>query len=54
MKRSLDMAELIEEIAEVLRQGDGEFVEALANQVLVPNVTYKQDGFFTQEIEESE
>ena len=52
MQRSLDMAELIEEIAEVLRQGDGEFVEYIANSVLVPKVTYKGDGFFTQEVEE--
>lgn len=44
--------EVIDEIAEVLRQGDGEFIEEIANKVLVPKITYIEDSMFTQEIEE--
>jgi hypothetical protein len=43
--------EIINEIAEVLRQGDGEFIERIANQVLVPNVTYLEDSLFEHEVD---
>jgi len=38
--------EIIKEIAEVLAHGDGEFIESIANQVLVSNVTYLEDSMF--------
>jgi len=52
MKRTLTADEIIHEISEVLAQGDGEFIEKIANQVLVPKVTYDGDSLFTQEVEE--
>ncbi len=48
--RTLTSDEVIDEIAETLRQGDGEFIETIANQVLVPEVIYAGDSIFTQEI----
>jgi len=50
MKRTLDSDELINEISEVLREGDGEFIEKIANMVLVPKITYIGDSIFEQEI----
>lgn len=50
MKRTLTCDEVINEIAEVLRQGDGEFIERIANMVLVPDVKYDGDSLFTQEV----
>ena len=52
MERTLTSDEIINEIAEVLRQGDGEFIANIANQVLVPEVTYNEDSIFTQIIDE--
>jgi len=49
--RKLSSDEVINQIAEVLREGDGEFIEDIANRVLVPEVTYKGDSIFEQEIE---
>lgn len=49
--RYLTSDELINEIAEVLRQGDGEFIERIANLVLVPAVEYDGDSTFTQEVD---
>lgn len=49
MKRTLTSDEVINEIAEVLRQGDGEFIEGIANQVLTPEVTYVEDSLFEQD-----
>lgn len=54
MKRTISGDELIQEITEVLRQGDGEFIEDIANRVLVTQVTYLEDGFFTQEVEDED
>jgi hypothetical protein len=51
MKRTLTTDELIDEIADVLRQGDGEFIAEIANKVLVPEVTYLEDSIFEQEVE---
>ena len=51
MKRTLDSDELINEIAEVLREGDGDFIERIANMVLVPEVTYIGDSMFEHETE---
>jgi len=50
MKRELTSDEVINEIAEILREGDGEFVANIANQVLVPEVTYLEDSMFEQKI----
>jgi len=44
--RILTSDELINEISEVLREGDGEFIESIANQVLVGEVTYQEDSIF--------
>lgn len=52
MKRILTADEVINEIAEVLSQGDGEFIAKIANQVLVPEVTYVEDSLFEQEVKE--
>ena len=49
MKRTLTSDEVINEIAEVLREGDGEFIEKIANQVLIPEVTYLGDSLFEHE-----
>lgn len=45
MKRTLTADEVIDEIAEVLRQGDEEFIEKIANMVLVPKITRKGKKF---------
>jgi len=52
MKRVLTSDEIIQEISEVLSQGDGEFIANIANQVLVPKVTYNGDSMFTQETDD--
>lgn len=52
MVRTLDSDELINEIAEVLREGDGDFIEKIANMVLVPGITYVGDSMFEQEEED--
>ena len=52
MSRTLTSDELINKIAEVLRQGDGEFITTIANRVLVQKITYDGDSMFTQEIED--
>ena len=49
MKRTLTSDEVINEIAEILRQGDGEFITEIANRVLVPEVSYLGDSMFEQE-----
>jgi len=54
MKRQMTSDEVINEIAEVLRQGDGEFIAGIANQVLVPEVTYLEDSIFEHTVEELE
>ena len=51
MTRTLTSDQLINEIAEVLRQGDGAFIAEIANKVLVPQVSYDGDSTFTQEVE---
>ena len=51
MVRRMDSDEVINEIAEVLREGDGDFIEKIANMVLVPEVTYVGDSMFEQETE---
>ena len=52
MKRILTSDEIIDEIADVLRQGDGEFIEDIANRVLVPKVTYTEDSLFEQDTDD--
>ena len=49
MVRTMDSDEVINEIAEVLREGDGDFIEKIANMVLAPRVTYIGDSMFEQE-----
>ena len=50
-RRTLTSDEIIAEIADVLAQGDGEFIAKIANLVMVPTVTYKGDSLFEQEWE---
>jgi len=38
--------ELIQDIAEVLTEADGLFIESIANKVLSHNVTYLEDSQF--------
>jgi len=52
MKRLLSADELVSEIAETLREGSGEFIEGIANQVLVPEITYLEDSLFEQVIDD--
>ena len=52
MERTLTSDEIIQEIGEVLSQGDGEFIERIANQVLVPEVTYVGDSMFKHTVED--
>ena len=49
---TLSSDEVIHEIAEVLAQGDGEWIEQIANMVLAVPVVYKGDSIFEREIEE--
>jgi hypothetical protein len=49
MKKSAD--EIIQEIAEVLAQADGDSIEMIANHVLTNKVTYIGDSMFEQEEE---
>ena len=51
MKRTLSADDVVNEIAEVLREGDGDFIQEIANKVLVPEVTYVGDSIFEQEVE---
>ena len=46
--------EIVNEIAEVLHEGDGDFIENIANQVLVPKVRYIEDSLFEHDIEVDE
>ena len=50
-KRTLTSDELIQEIAEILAMGDGEFIADIANRVIVPGVKYVGDSMFEQEWE---
>ena len=50
--RTLDADQVIAEICEVLRMGDGEFIQDIANQVLVPELKYDGDSLFIQRIQE--
>jgi len=52
MNETLTSDDVINEVAEVLRQGNGAFIEHIANQVLVPNVRYIQDSIFYREKED--
>lgn len=38
--------QIIQQIAEVLSQSDGKFIEAVANEILTNNVTYLGDSLF--------
>lgn len=51
-KETMTSGEFINEITEVLRNIDGEFIASIANQVPIPTITYDGDSLFTQEIED--
>ena len=40
--------QIINEISEILRQTDGDFIEQIANLVLMRSVTYIGDSIFQQ------
>ena len=52
MKKTAD--QIIAEVAEVLCQASGEFIEKIANQVLTRPVKYVEDSFFEQDDGEDE
>jgi hypothetical protein len=43
--------EIINEIAEVLREADGEFIEGVANRVLSGQTIYRDDSMFERVVE---
>ena len=49
--RTLTGDELINEIAEVLRQGDASFIRDIANKVIVPRVKIGGENKFVQELD---
>ncbi len=49
-KIPLTADEVIEQIAEILKEADGDFIEHIANQVLGNKVKYKEDSVFVLEI----
>jgi len=53
MIRKFNTATLIEELTEVLQQGDGEFIEKIANMVLIPKVEYIGNDTYTQDTEDN-
>ena len=54
MKRTVTISDVINEIAETLGESDGEFVEKIANMVLVPSFTYDGDSAFIQETDDED
>ena len=46
MKKTAD--EIIDEIAETLRQADGEWIETVANMCLTQEVKYTEDSMFEE------
>lgn len=48
-KTTLTADELIQEIAEVLAEADGKFLEVIASQILSARITYKEDSVFEKE-----
>lgn len=44
--------EVIAEIAKILRESDGEFIEEIAQKVFPSKIHYDGDSIFTQEVEE--
>jgi hypothetical protein len=49
MNETLTADDVINEIAEVLREADGDFIELIANSVLTNKVKYVGDSFFERE-----
>jgi hypothetical protein len=47
----LTVDDVINEIADVLREADGEYIESVANQILTREVTYTEDSLFERPIE---
>lgn len=51
-RRILTGNEVVNEIAEVLREGDEEFIVSIANKVLVPTISFDEaEQVFVQEVE---
>jgi hypothetical protein len=50
--RIISADEVINAIAEVLREADGTFIEEIANKILTDKVAYSEDSLFVQTIEE--
>jgi hypothetical protein len=48
--KTLTADEVINEIADVLRESDGEFITEIANRVLSHKIVYKDDSLFVKEI----
>jgi len=51
--KTLTADEVINGIAEILREADGEFIETIANLCLTKKVAYQGDSTFTQDTEEA-
>lgn len=54
----MDAENVIDQIAEILAEADGDFIEHIANQVLGRKVVYVEDSFFAfadeMDVEEEE
>ena len=48
-KQLLSADEVINEIADILKEADGDFIEHVANQVLGRKVKYVEDSLFEKE-----
>lgn len=46
MKESKTVNQVIEMISEILMQSDGEYIQEIANQILIENVEYIGDSMF--------
>lgn len=51
-EKTIGADDVINQIAETLCQASGEFIEAIANQVLTNKVTYQGNSIYTQGIKE--
>jgi hypothetical protein len=47
--RTLDIDQLLQNLAEVLGQSDGEYVAEICNRVMVQKISYIGDGLFEVE-----
>ena len=49
-KVTLSADDVIKQIAEILSEADGDFIEHIANQVLGHKVVYLEDSIFEMEV----